>query len=480
MPKNKLLSTYLRQKKLTALKALLPDLFEKDKLNITSLKRFLGSEYQMEEKNYALHWFGKENALANAKHADKRKRVFDAKKSIHPEHSKNLFIEADNLDAMQALRVDYQEKIKLIYMDPPYNTGRDFGYSDKFQIRSKPYLEYLNNTDIGRVDSNLKNQIESGEIHTNWLNMIYPRLLVGRELLTQDGVLCISIDEMERGNLQLLGSEIFGEENYLGCFIWVNRGIANDCKNRFASTHEYILLFAKDAAKVQFRGEEKDFSPYSNPDQDTQGDWMPDNPTASSGNNNSRFPIINPHTSEEYLPPNGRYWAFSKNRVEEWTNTGKMVFPNEKGKRFLLKKYKSELKSNFKPIASVLANIPTAKGTRELKELYPEGLPFKYPKPTDLLIKILEQLSDDKDVILDCFAGSASMAHAVFELNEREKSTRNFICIQNTEACKSGSDAAIMGFKTISDIAMDRIKRAGILYPNLDTGFRFYSLAENE
>ena len=480
MPENNLLSTYIREKKIKALKALLPDFFEYDKLNINALKKFLGHENQFEEQNYALKWFGKEDALSKAKELCQKKLVLHKDRSIQPESSKNIFIEADNLDAMKVLRTNYQEKIKLIYMDPPYNTGKDFVYSDKFQIRSNRYIDFLERSDVGRVDSILKNQIESGELHTNWLNMMYPRLVIARDLLKSDGVICISIDESERGNLQLVCNEIFGAENFLACFVWVNRSIANDSRNRFVSTHEYILLFAKDAARVQFKGIEKNFSNYSNPDQDAKGDWIPDNPTASSGNSNSRFSIINPNTGEEYFPPKGRYWAFSKKRVEEWMAVGKMVFPKEKGKRFLLKKYKSELKSEFKPIASVIEDITTAAGTRELKELYPEGLPFKYPKPTKLLLKLLEQISSEKDIILDCFAGSASMAHAVFKLNEKKNTTCNFICIQNSEACKENSDAYQIGFRTISELAIDRICRAGKLYPNIDVGFRFYSLAENK
>ncbi|MDQ1769202.1 site-specific DNA-methyltransferase [Labilibaculum sp. A4] len=471
-----LLSFYQKQKKIKELKSLLPEVFAGDQLDIQKLKIYLETNQFVDESNYGLTWFGKENAAMQAREESTDKLVFDKAKSVQPKTTQNLFVEGDNLDALRLLQKDYSGKIKLIYIDPPYNTGNDFGYNDRFKIRSNQYLEFLDGTGIERVDFGLKNQIESGEVHTNWLNMIYPRLILSRQLLTNDGAIAVSIDESEKANVQLICNEVFGEDNFIGCFIWINRTNSNVSGNLFAANHEYILLYAKNTKEVKLKGELKDLSNYSNPDNDPNGDWIPDNPSAASGNSNSRFVIANPFTKEEYLPPSGRYWAFSKLRVAEWFDSGKLIFPKEEGKRFLLKKYKSELKSIFNPISSVITDIPTSKGTRELKELYPEGLPFKYPKPTDLLLVILEQLSDDGDLILDLFAGSASMPHAVFKLNEKQASKRRFICVQNTELVKEDSDAGRMGFSTISDLARDRIVRAGKLYPKLDTGFRFYRI----
>ncbi|PKQ67973.1 hypothetical protein BZG01_06305 [Labilibaculum manganireducens] len=476
MQGKKLLSFYQKQKKIIELKSLLPEVFAGDQLDIQKLKIYLEADQFVDESNYGLTWFGKENAATQAREESTDKLFFDKAKSVQPKTTQNLFVEGDNLDALRLLQKDYAGKIKLIYIDPPYNTGNDFGYNDRFKIRSNQYLDFLDGTGIERVDFGLKNQIESGEVHTNWLNMIYPRLVLSRQLLTNDGAVAVSIDESEKANVQLICNEVFGEDNFVGCFIWINRTNSNVSGNLFAANHEYILLYAKNTKEVKLKGELKDLSNYSNPDNDPNGDWIPDNPSAASGNSNSRFVITNPFTKEEYLPPSGRYWAFSKPRVTEWFNSGKLIFPKEEGKRFLLKKYKSELKSIFNPISSVITDIPTSKGTRELKELYPEGLPFKYPKPTDLLLVILEQLSDDEDLILDLFAGSASMPHAVFKLNEKQASKRRFICVQNTELVKEDSDAGRMGFSTISDLARDRIVRAGKLYPMLDTGFQFYKI----
>ncbi len=476
MQGKKLLSFYQKQKKITELKSLLPEVFVGDQLDIQKLKIYLEADQFRDELNYGLSWFGKNTSLKQANENTADKLVLDKGKSVHPNKTKNLFIEGDNLDALRLLQKDYAGKIKLIYIDPPYNTGTDFAYNDRFKIRSNQYLEFLNDSGIERVDSFLKNQIESGEVHTNWMNMIYPRLVLSRQLLSDNGSVVISIDESEKSNMQLICNEVFGEDNFIGCFIWVNRSNSNANRNSFATNHEYILLYAKNSDEIKLKGEPKDLSNYSNPDHDLNGDWIPDNPSAASGNSNSRFVIVNPHTKEEYLPPHGRFWAFSEQRVGEWLNSGKMIFPKEKGKRFLLKKYKSELKSFYNPISSIITDIPTSKGTRELKELYPEGNPFKYPKPTNLLVKIFEQLSDEEDLILDLFAGSASAVHAIFKLNQMQSSNRSFICVQNTEAIKEDSDAFRIGFSHISDLSRDRIVRAGKLYSTVDTGFRFLKI----
>lgn len=476
MQGKKLLSFYQKQKKITELKSLLPEVFAGDQLDIQKLKFYLEADQFQDESNYGLSWFGKDASMQQANEKVTDKLVFDKAKSVQPNKTKNLFVEGDNLDALRLLQKDYAGKIKLIYVDPPYNTGKDFGYNDRFKIRSNQYLEFLNGSGIDRVDSFLKNQIESGEVHTNWLNMIYPRLVLSRQLLTGNGAIAISIDESEKSNVQLVCNEIFGEDNFVGCCIWVNRSNSNANSNSFAANHEYILIYAKDSNEIKLKGELKDLSNYSNPDNDSNGDWLPDNPSAASGNSNSRFTITNPYTNEKYLPPQGRYWAFSEQRVSEWFDSGKLIFPKEKGKRFLLKKYKSELKSIYNPVSSIITDIPTSKGTRELKELYPEGNPFKYPKPTDLLVKIFEQLSDEEDLILDLFAGSASAVHAVFKLNEKQSSNRRFICVQNTEAIKEDSDAFRIGFSFISDLTKDRIVRAGKIFHTVDTGFKFYRI----
>ncbi|NOU59293.1 site-specific DNA-methyltransferase [Marinifilum caeruleilacunae] len=475
--KASLLNSYKKQKHLRGLREFLPQVFDGELLDIQKLKAFLGEESYIDQSNFELSWFDKNLAINKAKEECNGQLVFVKEKSALSDQSENLFIEGDNLDALKLLKKDYQEKIKLIYIDPPYNTGKNFGYSDNYQLASDDYLEYLNHSTIGRVDQLKQHRIESGELHTQWLNLIFPRLILSKDLLSEDGVVLLSIDESEKANAQLLCNEVFGEENFVGSFVWENRSISNDSANLFSTVHEYILVYARNKSQLKFKGEEKDFSNYSNPDYDANGDWTPDNPTAASGNEKSRFPIINPFTGEEYLPPNGRFWAFSESRVEEWSKSGKMVFPKELGKRFLLKKYRNELRSERKAISSVITDIPTLKGTKELKDLYPDEIPFKHPKPTELLIKLFDQLTGNEDFIMDIFAGSASTAHAVYKMNKLEASQRKFICIQNKEILSQNTAGYRAGFNTIADVAIDRIERAGKQQTSNNSGVNYFRIS---
>ncbi len=408
---------------------------------------------------FGLHWNGKqlayEQAFTNPKYR------LTASKPIPEEGGQNLFVEGDNLEVLKLLLPDFESKVKLIYIDPPYNTGQDFVYSDKFASKKQ------------------KEATDSAYRHENWLSMIYPRLILATKMLKKDGLIMISIDESAQAYLQLLCHEVFGEDNFIGNFIWANRTTPNDAKLNFATDHEYILVYAKDSSTINFKGVKKDLSNYKNKDKDPKGDWIADNPSAASGTESYRYPIINPYTKEKYFPPKGRYWAFAERRVAEWTKSKKMIFPKQKGKRFLLKKYKKDLKSNLKPMSSIIKDILTAQGTRELKAIYEEGSPFKYPKPTALLIKLFEQITSGDDIILDFFAGSGSTAHAVLQLNAKDKGDRQFICVQKAEKTQRNTDAYRQyGFDTISDLSLDRINRVLKLYKKelSNTGLRVLRL----
>ncbi len=416
-------------------------------------------------------WPEKENLFDTIKSSVSSYLKADLKKSVNFNKSENIFIQGDNIDALKLLQEDYSGKIKLIYIDPPYNTGKDFVYTDKFKSKHKQTSQKDSLAELKKDSSGISQ-------HTNWLNMIYPRLYLSRSLLKDDGVIMISIDNSEKSHLQIICNEIFGEENYIGDFIWINRTTPNDSKIKFATDHEYIVMFAKNIDKIMFKGVEKDFKAYKNPDNDPNGDWCADNPSAASGTESYRFAIVNPYTGQKYFPPKGRYWAFAPRRVKEWTKSGKLVFPKEKNKNFILKKYKKDLRSRYKPISSIISGILTSQGTKEMKALYKNGSPFKYPKPTALLIKLIAQITDNNDIILDYFAGSASTAHAVMRLNYETGSDRKFICIQTAEKTKKASEPYNQGFKDISSIAIDRIKRAIKLYEDklIDQGVRFYKI----
>ncbi|MEM6842532.1 MAG: site-specific DNA-methyltransferase [Bacteroidota bacterium] len=322
----------------------------------------------------------------------------------------HYIIEGDNYHTLSALTITHARRVDVIYIDPPYNTGN-------------PHLTYHDN----RKDKS------SASRHSKWLNFMYHRLRLAQELLTDDGVLLISIDDREMAHLKLLCDGLFGSDNFIGNFVWVNRTTPNDAANKFATDHEYILVYAKDRQHFQLKGVPKDFSKYINRDNDPSGPWMPDNPSAASGTEKDRFPIKNPHTGEVYYPPDGRYWAFAKRRVNEWAKSGKLVFPKEKGKRFVLKKYLSELKSERKPASSIVNNVLTSHGTKELKQLFGGGSPIKYPKPTALLKYILGLIDKPEGVFLDFFAGSGTTGQAILELNQEDGGRRQCILCNNNE-----------------------------------------------
>ncbi|MFC1744294.1 site-specific DNA-methyltransferase [Candidatus Riflebacteria bacterium] len=353
----------------------------------------------------------------------------------------NWLIEGDNMHALMALRKSHREKVDTIFIDPPYNSGnRDYRYQDNFTLK--------------------KDKIP----HGNWLSFIHPRLVLARELLKDSGVIFICIDDREMAPLKLLCDSIFNPRNFLGPFIWLNRTTPNDAKNNFAVDHEYILVYTKERKKFRFRGTIKDLSRYKNSDSDPNGPWMRDNPSAASGSEKDRFPIENPFTAQVYYPPKGRFWAFSRRRVDEWYKSGKLVFPEENNKNFLLKKYLNELRSNRKPLSSIITGILTMHGTREMKEIFAGENPFKYPKPSILIEYILDKMSGENAVVLDFFAGSGSTGHAVLKLNKKDGGKRRFILCTNNEWLNTGAESEEGGI--CEKVTYPRLKKVISGYKN--------------
>lgn len=351
--------------------------------------------------------------------------------SFHTDDGKptHKLIIGDNYEALQNLLIQYRGKVNVIYIDPPY--GKD---------------------SMGEfAATNYNNAIT----RDNLLSMLYPRLQLAKQLLSDDGVIFCSIDDKNQAYVKCLMDEVFVEGNFIGNFIWINRTTPNDPTVNFAQSNECILIFAKDKSNVHFKGLQKDLSNYKNPDNDKNGKWIADNPSAASGNpDKDRFEIKNPYTGEVYTPPAGRYWAFSQKRVEEWFKSGKLVFPKENNKNFLLKKYLSELKSQNKPIGSIINDILTADGTKEIRGIFsdnPNG--FAYPKPTNLIKYIIEQSSNSNSLILDFFAGSGTTGHAVLDLNKQDGGNRTFILCQLNEKTETTPNGIAY------DVTSKRLKR---------------------
>ena len=302
-----------------------------------------------ENERYNFTWNGKQEAKRIAQTPSTRTLRPSKKDSKDWDTTQNLYIEGDNLEVLKLLQKSYHKKVKMIYIDPPYNTGKDFVYKDNFKDNIKNYLEIT-----GQVDKQgnrlSANSDTNGRYHSDWLSMMYPRLKLARNLLKDDGVIFISIDDNEVANLRKLCDEIYGEDNFVGEIIRKTKSMTADEGAGFNLQHENLIIYAKNKQYLSLNGEEKVFDNYNNHDKDPKGDWVSGDPSAKSGRESTYFEIMNPHTNKKDLPPRGRFWAFSKNSLKEYIENGKIKFKreykeNERG--FIFKRYKNELQSLY-------------------------------------------------------------------------------------------------------------------------------------
>lgn len=449
------------------LESLFPEIVKDGQVDFEALKQELGQFEEVGKEKYELTWPGKTQAkqLANTDIVGKTLK-YVPEDSKNPETTENLYIEGDNLEVLKLLRNSYYGKVKMIYIDPPYNTGNDFVYKDNFA------MEVTENEKIeGNIDEEgnrlIKNQEGSGRFHSNWLNMMYPRLKIAKDLLKEDGVIFISIDDNEVENLKKVCNEIFNEKNFVGEIIRKTKSMTADNGNGFNLQHENLMIYAKNKMNVYLLGKEKEFENYSNPDNDPNGDWCSGDPSAKSGGDTTYFPIVNPYTNKVDYPPKGRYWAFSQSTLKNYIERGKIKFKkdykeNERG--FIFKRYKNEAMNPYNPVNSLFAienEFMNQNATTELKELFAESI-FSYPKPIAYLYELIKcSANDDSDIILDFFSGSGTTAHAVIQLNAEDGGNRKFIMVQIPEPCDEKSEAYKAGYKNICEIGKERIRRAG-------------------
>jgi len=434
------------------------------------------------KERYQLTWPGKKEAIALA-NAPIDKTLRPVKEdSLNWDTTENLYIEGDNLEVLKLLQESYLGNIKLIYIDPPYNTGKDFLYKDKFAQDRDEYLE-----DSGQVDEEgnllFQNTEYNGRFHSDWLTMMYPRLKLAKNLLSKDGVIFISIDDNEVHNLRKICDEIFGERNFVGEIIRKTKSSTNDPILNFNMQHDAIIVYSK-SDKFSFLGLPKDLSRYKNPDNDSNGPWVSSDPSAKSGGEGTYFEIINPYTKKIDLPPQGRFWAFNKATFEEYVRSGKITFkkkhgPNERG--FIFKTYLKQLTNKVKPMDSlyfVRNEYMNQSATKELNDL---NIEFSYPKPVKFIKDLLKYSVDKNALILDFFSGSATTAHAVMELNAEDGGNRKYIMVQLPEPTDEESNAYKAGYKTIAEIGKERIRRAGKKIKeetgaDIDYGFRVFKV----
>ncbi|GAA7091210.1 site-specific DNA-methyltransferase [Helicobacter pylori] len=487
-------------------------------LNAGRLKALLGDFSEIKEEGYGLDFVGKKIALNQA--FKKNNKIL---KPLNKSTSKHILIKGDNLDALKILKQSYSEKIKMIYIDPPYNTKNDsFIYEDDFSQSNEEVLKTLDYSkeklDYSKEKLDYITNLFGSKCHSGWLSFMYPRLLLAKDLLKQDGVIFISIDDNECAQLKLLCDEIFGEGNFVADFIRKTKSTTNDAKTGVNYQHEFLLCYAKNKEFVNLLGGEKNLENYKNPDNDPNGAWINDNPSAKSGNvKTGYFGVTNPYTNKVDYPPVGMFWRFSQNTLQKHIDEGRICFKkkhkeNERG--FIYKRYLKDLKTTQKTFDSLVFTDNLYMNQVATKELLKLELAeyFSYPKGVDFMAKIVEYATEKGDIILDFFAGSGTTAHAVLESNKSDYQKlseggggglfnglnaafkeRRFILVQLDEKIdpkknKSAHDFCLNTLKSpspsIFDITEERIKRAGAKIkeacPYLDVGFRAFEIIDDE
>jgi adenine-specific DNA-methyltransferase len=395
--------------------------------------------------------------------------------------SENLYIEGDNLEVLKLLQETYLGKVKMIYIDPPYNTGNDFVYEDDF---AQSAAEYMDNSGQYDEEGNrlVTNTESNGRFHTDWLNMIYPRLKIAKDLLADDGVVFISIDDNELNNLKKCCDEIFGEQRFLAIFVWKRRASSQMDKSKCSTDHEYVLAYKGNDFKV-FRGIDKDYKGYSNPDNDPRGPWTTGDLTVGMTGDmrpNQYYDLVDPKTGKVYKPNYNRVWSYIPESMNQLIAENRIVFPEDTTKRPMKKRFASELDSGTNPQSTWMDGVGmNTEGTKQMYDLFGKAF-FSYTKPVSLVKALTLQVARAGDIVLDFFSGSATTAHAVMQLNAEDGGHRKFIMVQLPEKTDEKSEAYKAGYKNICEIGKERIRRAGakikeeagLAAQNLDTGFR--------
>lgn len=431
-----------------------------------------------EQERYRLDWVGKKESIltANAPIAKTLRPCRD--ESVNFDKTENLFIEGDNLEALKLLQENYLGKVKMIYIDPPYNTGNDFIYEDDFAESTDEFFERSNQVDeegnklVANTDSN-------GRFHSDWLSMMYSRLKLARNLLTENGVIVASIDDNEINSLKNLFNEIFGENNFLAQIVWEKIYTTKNDSAQFSNSHEYLLIFAKNISLLEMnllpRTAEMD-ARYTNPDNDPRGPWKAIPLYAKGERKNGRYEVVSP-AGKKHLPGPDSHWLYSKSDTEKYIADNRIYFGKDGTAQPNVKRFLSEVQQGTKAKSiwfhKEVGSNDSAK--RELKSIYGLDVPFDFPKPTTLINRLLHLFTSSKngDVILDFFAGSGTTGHAVLNRNTKDNGNRKFILIQLDDEIGTNAKAKEQGFKKLSEIAIDRLRKViSTIDDKKEIGFR--------
>ena len=432
------------------------------------------------QERYHLNWPGKREALltANAPIAKTLRPVRG--ESVDFDTTKNLFIEGDNLDALKLLQETYLGKVKMIYIDPPYNTGNDFIYQDDFAENTDEYLRRSNQVDE-EGNQLVANMAANGRFHSDWLSMMYSRLRLARNLIAEDGLIFISLDDGEVSNLKKICDEVFGEDKLIASFIWKSRqNKDNRNKTGVSVDHEYVLAYGK-----SIRGADRQLKGYSNPDSDPRGDWTSANMVGlatADRRPNLHYDLVNPETGVSYGCP-GMGWRYDRNTMAKLITEGRILWPSSDDGRPRRKAFLSDLESEHTGFSSIIGeNVYTRNGTADIESLFGSRV-MDFPKPVSLIKELIVQANlASGDIVVDFFAGSATTADAVMQLNASDGLLRRFIMIQLPQETDNSTEAFKAGYKTIAEVGKERIRRAGkkidtdLAYANVDTGFRVLTI----
>lgn len=438
-------------------------------------------------ERYEFTWVGKNASRVEANTTTNKTLRPCIEESKDWDNTENLYIEGDNLEVLKLLQNSYFNKVKMIYIDPPYNTGNDFIYVDDFAQNIDEYEEAKGSFDE-EGNRLFKNTDTNGRFHSDWCSMIYPRLVLARNLLANDGVIFISIDDNEQENLKKICDEVFGEKNFIAQIIWERAYAPVNLKKHFSENHDYIICYAKDIDKAICNGlprasEANDR--YSNPDNDPRGVWQSDNLSVGPIVQSKIYEIITPG-GRKVLPPEGYCWRLTKEKFKEYIEDNRIWFGKDGNNVPRIKRFLSEVKQSVTPMTiwkySEVGHSQDAK--QNLKKLFDGKSFFDYPKSVELIKRCIQLYSNESSIILDFFSGSATTAHAVMQLNAEDGGKRKFIMVQLPEETDEKSEAFKAGYKNICEIGKERIRRAGekikeeagLNGQDLDIGFRVLKL----
>ena len=437
----------------------------KKAINFELLRQMLSDDVLEGDEAYEFTWVGKKASIVEANKPIRKTLRPCPEESKNWDTTENLYIEGDNLEVLKLLQEAYLGKVKMIYIDPPYNTGHDFIYNDRFEMDKQEYDQQIGLFDEDGNKQFAENSESNPRFHSDWCSMMYPRLMLARNMLADDGVIFISIDDNEQENLKKLCDEVFGSSNFIGQFVWQRR-TSPDMRKLVSTAHDYIVAYSKNITnlavtinKVSLTAKDKDN--YKNPDNDPRGPWTSSDFTAQGYRPNQMYEIVTPGGAK-YTPPEGKCWKTIESEFIKQCEEGRIWFGKDGMGIPRRKTYLCEREG--KNVWTWWPNSDVGhsqEATQEVIELFDGHNYFNYPKPTRLLRKIIQIGSHQDSLIVDFFSGAATTAHAVMQLNAEDGGHRKFIMVQLPEPCDEKSEAYKAGYKNICEIGKERIRRAG-------------------